>query len=245
MIKNKIGADKILSVYWFFILFIISSGIFAMVYVFYNSPFDVRETESGILADKTAECILEQGRIDSEWISGSQIAETGDTCQTESECQKIIGMKIVSIVNGMKNNLGIQDIDNSVKQGGVAENFECLVLQIAMQESSLRHCVEFQKDGNPLYCDGKREEVKSLSNDRETSLGVLQVNTKVHNVDAENFKEGIVYGVETVLIQQYKETKDGKLFEPTNKNYSGWMAAIRGYNGWGFGGDNDYVEKVI
>ena len=28
------------------------------------------------------------------------------------------------------------------------------------------------------------------------------------------------------------------------KTYSGWEAALRGYNGWGCTGDNNYVENV-
>ncbi len=59
--KNKIGADKILSVYWFAVLFIIASGIFAIVYVFYLYPFDVREIETYILTDKIAKCASRQG----------------------------------------------------------------------------------------------------------------------------------------------------------------------------------------
>ncbi len=246
--QNKNGADKILSIYWFAILFIIATGIFAMVYVFYKTPFDVRGIESEILASRIAECVSQQGKIDSQWISENPEAadlQIFGSCQTEQECQKIIGTKLVSIVSSVKSDTGILNIDESVKQEEIAENFECLVLQIATQESSLRHCVEFQKNGNPLYCDGKREEVKSLDNERETSLGVLQVNTKVHDVDSENFEEGIIYGVEKVLIQQYEASKSGRLFEPTQKYYSGWKAAIRGYNGWGSGGDDDYVENVL
>ena len=254
-LKNKIGADKILSVYWFAILFIIAAGILAMIYVFYNSPFDVRQIEAEVLSSKVAECISHQGILDSKWISGN--LETGNlqisgTCQTEQECQKVIGKKIVSVVSGIKNDLGILDIDGSVKQSGVAENFECLVLQIATQESTLRHCVEFQKDGNPLYCDGKREEVKSLSNERETSLGVLQVNTKVHDVDAENFEEGIKYAVKNVLTKGYDSSS--KDYVCNGKTYSGWESALRNYNGWNTActdssgkliGDPNYVENVI
>ena len=256
-LKNKIGADKILSVYWFAILFIIAAGILAMVYVFYNSPFDVRQIEAEILSSRVAECISHQGILDSKWVSGNaensnsltEIQGTIGTCQTEQECQKIIGTKLVFIVSSVKNDLGIQNIDESVKQEGVAENFECLVLQIATQESSLHHCTNFKdENNNPLYCDSNIDGVFKSSGD-EISYGVMQINIgpNAHKgkVNPENFEEGIIYGVEKVLIQQYKENKAGKLFEPTNKVYSEWKAAIRGYNGWGLNGDNSYVENVI
>src|SRR3989344_2410676 len=107
---NKKGADKILSVYWFAILFIIAAGILAMVYVFYNSPFDVRQIEGEILASRIASCISHQGKIDSKGISenvGTSDLQISETCQTEQECQRIIGTKLIQIVSSVKNDLGI------------------------------------------------------------------------------------------------------------------------------------------
>ena len=244
--KNKKGTDKILSVYWFAILFIVASGIFGMVYVFYNSPFDVREIEGRLMINRVSECISKQGLINPIFLSNIKTSDSSgkSTCSTNEECQKIIGEKIVSIVSAIKPELGISNIDESVRSEGVSENFECLVLQIATHESSMRHCVEFQKDGNPLYCDGNLEEVYKSTGD-EKSYGIMQINTAVHDINPENFQEGIIYGVEKVLVQQYEENKAGRLFEPTQKYYSNWKAAIRGYNGWGLKGDNNYVENVI
>lgn len=66
---NKSGTDKILSIYWFVILTLIAGGIFGMVYVFYGAPYDVRGIESEIFAEKIADCISQQGTIDSEFFS--------------------------------------------------------------------------------------------------------------------------------------------------------------------------------
>lgn len=68
--KNKRGAEKILSLYWFVILILVASGIFAMVYVFYGAPYDVREIEAGVFIDRVADCISREGRINSEIIEG-------------------------------------------------------------------------------------------------------------------------------------------------------------------------------
>lgn len=65
---NKRGADKILSMYWFAILIIVAGGVFAMVYNFYSSPYDVRETEADMLTNKGADCISQNGKIDSEFF---------------------------------------------------------------------------------------------------------------------------------------------------------------------------------
>lgn len=59
--KNKKGADKIVSVYWFAILILIAGGIFAMVTIFYSHPYDIRTTEANILGEKIADCISQGG----------------------------------------------------------------------------------------------------------------------------------------------------------------------------------------
>jgi hypothetical protein len=66
---DKKGTDKILSMYWFVILILIAGGIFAMVYIFYGAPYDVREIESNILANKIANCISNQGVINAEFFT--------------------------------------------------------------------------------------------------------------------------------------------------------------------------------
>ncbi len=65
---NKLGTDKILSMYWFIILTLVAGGIFAMVYNFYGAPYDVRNIESEILAEKIADCISRGAIIDSEFF---------------------------------------------------------------------------------------------------------------------------------------------------------------------------------
>lgn len=61
--ENKIGADKVISIYWFAIIVIIAGGVFGMAYNFYGSPYDVREIESEVLSNKVADCISSQGYL--------------------------------------------------------------------------------------------------------------------------------------------------------------------------------------
>lgn len=58
IIKNKRGTDKILSVYWFAILFIVAAAVVYMVFVFYGKPFDVRDVEVNFLINKVADCFV-------------------------------------------------------------------------------------------------------------------------------------------------------------------------------------------
>ncbi len=68
---NKKG-EKILSVYWFAILIIVAGGMFAMVYIFYGTPYDVREIEANLLIGKIADCISYAGKINSNFISNGE-----------------------------------------------------------------------------------------------------------------------------------------------------------------------------
>jgi hypothetical protein len=60
--KNKRG-DKVISVYWFAILFIVAAGIVYMAVLFYGGPYDVREIESKLLASKMADCLSQGGYL--------------------------------------------------------------------------------------------------------------------------------------------------------------------------------------
>ncbi len=64
--KNKTGAEKIMSVYWFVILVLVAGTIVYMVSVFYGNPYDVREIESNILANNIVSCLSENGILNSQ-----------------------------------------------------------------------------------------------------------------------------------------------------------------------------------
>ena len=75
--KNNRG-DKIISVYWFAILIIVAGGIFAMVYVFYGAPYDVRQIEARELTNQVADCISYAGKINVNLISNG-VSKAGNT----------------------------------------------------------------------------------------------------------------------------------------------------------------------
>ncbi|MCK5043898.1 hypothetical protein KAR52_02765 [Candidatus Pacearchaeota archaeon] len=61
--KNKKGTDKIISMYWFVILFLVAAAIVYMAAIFYGEPYDVREIEAHILANQIANCVAEGGYL--------------------------------------------------------------------------------------------------------------------------------------------------------------------------------------
>lgn len=60
---NKIGGEKVISIYWFAILFIVAAAIVYMVGIFYGQPYDVREIEADLLGNKAADCLVEGGKL--------------------------------------------------------------------------------------------------------------------------------------------------------------------------------------
>lgn len=70
---NKKADGKIISVYWFVVLVVVAGGVFLMVNMYYNSPYDVREVEAELLAEKVADCIYFKGKLNPDLISNTGV----------------------------------------------------------------------------------------------------------------------------------------------------------------------------
>lgn len=57
LFKDKQGGDKMLSIYWFAILFIVAAAVVYMVVLFYGRPYDVRSVEADFLLNKVSDCL--------------------------------------------------------------------------------------------------------------------------------------------------------------------------------------------
>lgn len=66
---EKKGSDKIISVYWFAILFIVSGGVVYMTALFYGASYDVREIEANVMINQVADCVAKGGELKPEWSS--------------------------------------------------------------------------------------------------------------------------------------------------------------------------------
>jgi len=172
-------------------------------------------------------------------VYDSDSDQLGD--EEKRTCQELLGEEIIKIAREIKNEKNIDD--SKVKNDTGVKNFECLILQLAMQESSLKHCEEI-KEGSCLYCDGNLDKVLKASGDGK-SYGVMQINLGAHsNIDVENFEENVRYGI-NYLISSYSETS--KYYECLDIYYNGWNRALRYYNGWNTDcskGNVNYVEEL-
>jgi len=129
ILKNKRGGDKILSMYWFGVLFIIAAGIFSMVYIFYASPFDVREIESSILANRIAECLSHEGKIDAKWIISAESCSDGNGCPAalENEIPKECNLNFNSEFEGQQNYVQIDFYEMTNFKASLLEEKEIIV----------------------------------------------------------------------------------------------------------------------
>lgn len=62
--------DKLISVYWFVILGIVATVVVIMTSSFYGGSSDVRGIEARILANKIADCVSREGKINSAIYDG-------------------------------------------------------------------------------------------------------------------------------------------------------------------------------
>ncbi|GIU68527.1 MAG: hypothetical protein KatS3mg001_377 [Candidatus Pacearchaeota archaeon] len=91
-IGNKKGAEKIISVYWFAMLFIVAASLVYIVSVFYGKPYDIRKIEADFLADKIASCFSKNGFIKEDF---SQINSNNflDRCSLTFDTEDSFGWK--------------------------------------------------------------------------------------------------------------------------------------------------------
>jgi hypothetical protein len=173
-IKNK-RADKIISVYWFAILIIVAVGIFGMVYVFYGTPYDVREIEANILTNQIADCVSYAGRINDYLISGGKINQmTGESflkmCHlnfTSSEWEEEQYYSEVNFYN-------LSDLGNpvlNIQAGNKNWHADCAIQEDKKQEN-LPQCI--QKSFYSLDSANNQYIIKIL-----TAVGKLDKNVKI------------------------------------------------------------------
>ena len=86
-IKNKKGAEKILSIYWFAILIIIAGAVVAMVSLFYGAPYDVRSEEANIMINQVSDCLSENGKLNQKLFNETK--NFNENFNLKEECKLI------------------------------------------------------------------------------------------------------------------------------------------------------------
>lgn len=91
--KKNIKGDKIISVYWFAILFIVAGAVIYMVFLFYGKPYDFRKIESDILTTKISRCISEAGYIKDEIFEEGFKENFTGVCNLNFQVEDVYGWR--------------------------------------------------------------------------------------------------------------------------------------------------------
>ena len=62
MLKDKKG-EKLLSIWWFFVIAVVATGITVGVLIYYSASIDMREAEAELLSEKIFDCVVEEGFV--------------------------------------------------------------------------------------------------------------------------------------------------------------------------------------
>lgn len=68
ILKNKKAGEKYLSIWWFFILAVITGGILIGVVIFESYDYNIKELEADVLATKIIDCVVDSGIINSDFL---------------------------------------------------------------------------------------------------------------------------------------------------------------------------------
>ncbi|HLD37795.1 MAG TPA: hypothetical protein VJA86_04360 [Candidatus Nanoarchaeia archaeon] len=144
IVNSKKAGEKVLSIWWFFVLAFVGVSVVAAVSMFYSADVDVKEIEAGILADRVADCIVQNGYLSSSFIGGNfKLKECGlneeviqnsqnfyigisaydfSSCNEKMECKGKIGkLNFSAGMSTMPENCRIKEAEE--KKGGKAEYF--------------------------------------------------------------------------------------------------------------------------
>ena len=81
---NRRGSERMLIVYWFAIIIIVSVAIVSMVNMFYGSNYDVQSIETKILGDVIANCLTQGGLLKDQVL----VMDSLDSCLLDFTSQE-------------------------------------------------------------------------------------------------------------------------------------------------------------
>jgi hypothetical protein len=163
---NKKG-DKLISVYWFAILFIVAGGIVYMVSAFYGKPYDIRAAEADILTSKIARCISEAGYLREGVLTEDFRKNFAEICAINFQAEDVYGWRETG-----QYYVGIEFLDFNTKQkiSEISEGNQGLKPDCKLEGKALPVCIE-----RILYSvdkEGNQYQINILSIVRKTEKNV-------------------------------------------------------------------------
>ena len=149
---NKKGGEKLLSLWWFFVLGVIAGGIVIAVMIYSAADVSVKELEADILGERILDCIIKEGYL-----------IDFDESDILTECD--LDEKMFTKGSDFYFEIGVFKegnlVEEVIKKGSSAFEKEC---SISMSDVDAKHfpdCI-LQKE-NILDEKGERLEIKLLT----------------------------------------------------------------------------------
>ena len=173
--KNRIGAEKIISVYWFVILIIIAGAVVAMVSLFYGSPYDVRVTEANIMINQVSNCLSQSGELNKNlFISENSEKKFNENFNLLEECNLIFETKFENAVGEYFLEAEFYDLNNerlfSISEGNSNLKTDCKIAEGEKKYKRLSKCVD--REFYSLDSENQAYKINILSVVRKTDKNV-------------------------------------------------------------------------
>ena len=189
------------------------------------------------------DCFIGESKTSDGVIEKTPINKNDGISDSPVTCQESNGENILRIARSLKTNEDKFSDEVILSETGV-KNFECMVLQLAMQESSLVHCGKIGECS--LECNGENILKFDETSSGDYSYGIMQLNTRSFGPDEESLEDNIRTGINN-LIEKYDSrskyyycsgaANDGNgvvTVQGERVTYSKWKRTIRAYNGWNY-----------
>lgn len=154
---NKKGAEKILSVWWIFVLGIIAGFIIIGVLIYYRADINIKEFEADILAERIVRCLVDNGYLNQDFLEKE--FDIFEECNLKKE--------VFGKGNNFYFNVSVHDKDGNllrksaedIIEGAVSFEKDCQISESPIKARHYPRCSE--KNEMVLYYDnGEVKEAK-------------------------------------------------------------------------------------
>ena len=171
-IKNKHGAEKIISIYWFAILIIIAGAVVAMVSLFYGMPYDVREQEANIMINQVSNCLSENGKLNQELFNENKTFN--ENFNLKKECNLIFETESKNEKGEYFLQIEIFNLNNerlfSISEGNFNLKTDCKIAEGEKEYKRLVKCID--RDFYSLDSENQAYKINILSAIKKTEKNV-------------------------------------------------------------------------
>lgn len=169
---RKQGA-KLLTMYWFLMLILISGGVTIMVFLFYGNPYDVRELEADLLLNRVVDCVSPNGYVNSEFFGEDGFKE--DVEDIEHLCNLHFSTEKVWIEPQYFFRFEIRNFDSDEilfsSEAGNKDDAAFCDINLEEDEEKLAKCVQEEFYSPDNYQNKYRVRVLSVVRKTEKNVG--------------------------------------------------------------------------